>query len=55
MGLISELTLKYEDICREICNDYCKYNDVNIIRCIPEDEIERYKAAHCDDCPLVRL
>ena len=55
MGLISELTLRYEELCTEMCNDYCKYNAGNKNKDITDEELDEFYDKYCEKCPLMRL
>ena len=55
MGLISELTLRYEELCNAICNDYCKYGSEIKGKDITDAELEEFGKKYCDNCPLLRL
>lgn len=55
MGLISELTIKYEELCNEMCKNYCKYGTEIKGKEITDKELEEFYKKHCYTCPLMRL
>lgn len=44
-----------DDVCEEICDNYCKYTDVIKNVHMTDAEYDDWLEKHCSNCPLDRL
>ena len=56
MSEIKTITQQIEDICGEICDNYCKYPQISQEKYKDPDEAYEWLMNHCcEKCPLDRL
>ena len=56
MSEIKSITQQIEDICGEICDNYCKYPELSLEKYKDPDEAYEWLMNHCcEKCPLMRL
>ena len=44
-----------EEVRSDICDNYCKYSDINYTREYSDAEYDKMMREQCDSCPLNRL
>lgn len=53
--MVNEIAKICEEVSKEICDNYCRYNHEANTKDMDDDEYMKWLDEYCDKCPLNRI